>query len=178
MQIRNKLNACGGKRLSLAARVFVANQVVLASIWYLESCSSVSKSSLLRVRTQIRNFIWSGRADHKARARVAWDTAIIPTIKGGLKVFDPYAQTRALLAKMIPRALIQGPEPWKSFIRYRISQLALRRDGDWGNSEAWLFSAPKIVPQGSMLWQATWSAWTAVRKGANKQVPVTQAERL
>lgn len=178
LQIRNKLNAWGGKRLSLAARVLVANQVVLASIWYLASCSNVSKNTLLKVRTQIRNFIWSGSADHKARARVAWDSAIIPTIKGGLKVFDPYAQTRALLAKMIPRALTPGPEPWKAFIRHRISQLAMRRDGDWGRSEDWLLSAPKVVPQGSALWQVTWSAWTAVRKGISKQAPTTQAERL
>lgn len=57
LQVRTKLNAWGGKRLSLAARVLVANQVVLASIWYLASCRCISQSALLKVRTQIRNFI-------------------------------------------------------------------------------------------------------------------------
>lgn len=38
------------------------------------------------------------------------DRAIIPIIKGGLKIFDPHAHTRALLANMISRALSPGPE--------------------------------------------------------------------
>lgn len=54
----------------------------------------------------IRNFIWGGTPDKRVRARVAWDTAIIPTVKGGLKIFDPYAQARALMAKILIRALI------------------------------------------------------------------------
>jgi hypothetical protein len=73
--------------------------------------------------------------DKQVRARVAWDTAIIPTVMRGIKIFDPYAQTRALLAKMITRALVPGPEPWKMFIRHKISKLELRQDGDWGASE-------------------------------------------
>lgn len=120
MQVKSKLNACARKHLSLAARILVCNQVILASIWYFASCSNVSSSVLLRVKTLVRNFMWGGNPDRRTRARLAWDTAIAPTMRGGLRIFDPLTQTRALLAKMIPQAVSPGAEPWK----------ALRRDGD------------------------------------------------
>lgn len=113
MQTRTKLNQWAHKSLSLAARILVTNQIILASIWYFASCSTVSTGVLLRIRTLVRNFVWGGSPDRRTRARVAWDTAIIPTMRGGLRVFDPVIQTRALLAKMIPRALVPGAEPWK-----------------------------------------------------------------
>lgn len=78
---------------------------------------------LLKVRSLVRNFIWGGRTEGRVRAKVAWDTKIIPTIKGGLKIFDPLAQTRALLAKMLINALFPRNEPWKTLIRYRVGQL-------------------------------------------------------
>lgn len=114
LQIRSKLQAWSGKKLSLAARVLVSNQVVFASIWYFCSCSDVSKTILFKARSLVRNFIWGGAPDKKTRAKVAWNTAIIPTIKGSLKVFDPYTQARALLAKILVRALAPGSEPWKT----------------------------------------------------------------
>lgn len=86
-------------------------------------------------------------------------------MKGGLKVFDPRVQAKALLGKLISRALVPGKEPWKTFIKFRIDNLQLRKEGDWGSSGIWLQLAPRVKPQGSMLWQAAWKAWTTVRSG-------------
>lgn len=177
-QVRSKLTVWNDRRLSLAVRVLVSNQVVLASIWYLASCNHIDKSVLLKIRTIIRNFIWSGSMDKNARAKVAWDTAVIPTIKGGLKIFDPFSQTRALLAKMVVRALALGLEPWKTLIQHRILKLQLRSDGDWGESAHWLCVAQKVKPEGSMLWQAIWRAWQSVLPGIKKERAVTHAEHL
>jgi hypothetical protein len=85
------LNIWSNKKLSQLARVLVSNQVILTSIWFFYSCSEVTKGVLLQMRTLVRNFVWSGDPDKQARARVAWDTAVIPIIKGGIKIFDPYA---------------------------------------------------------------------------------------
>jgi hypothetical protein len=38
-------------------------------------------------------------------------TKPMTTFLGGIKVFDPYAQTSALPAKMITRGLQPGPKP-------------------------------------------------------------------
>ena len=79
---------------------------------------------------------------------------------------------------MIPRAMVPGPEPWKSLIRHRVSQLQLRRDGDWTPSALWLCTAVKVKPQGSMLWKAIWMAWVSVRPGILKSNAITMDERL
>lgn len=132
-------------------RVLVLNQIILASIWYLASCSHIDGSVFQKIQAIIRSFVWSGSPDGNLRAKVAWDTSVIPTIKGGLKIFDPYAQARALLAKMIPRAMSQGPQPWKTLIRHRISRLQFRKDEDWDMSELWLCTATRVKPEGSKL---------------------------
>jgi hypothetical protein len=69
----------------------------------------------------VRNFIWNGHAGETYKtARVAWDSAVLPTGLGGIKIFDPYAQASALLAKMVTSGLEPGPEPWKVLLQYRI----------------------------------------------------------
>lgn len=150
----------------------------MTSIWYLVSCCDISESTLLKLRTFVRNFIWGGTPDKSVWAKVAWDTAIIPTIKGGLKIFDPLAQARALMAKMLTRGLAPGSEPWKTLIQHRLRQLQYRRDGDWGSSELWLFTADKVKPQGFSLWRAIWAAWLAVRGGARRSKTTTRDEKL
>lgn len=135
---------------------------------YLASCSDVLDSILTKSRALVRNFKWSGLLDKQARAKVKWAMAIIPTIKGGLKVFDPMEQAKALVAKLIRRARILGKEPWKSFIRHRRDNLQLRKEGDWGCLGMSLQLAHKVKPQGSMLWQATWKAWIVVKEGTQR----------
>ncbi len=43
--------------LSLAGRILVANQVLLASIWYLTACWNPNPRMCCQVRGVIRNFI-------------------------------------------------------------------------------------------------------------------------
>jgi len=49
----------------------------------------------------LRNFVWLGKTNSKAKAKVAWDTTILPLTKGGIKIRDPKAQKFALLVKML-----------------------------------------------------------------------------
>ena len=67
-QVRTKLAAWSPRKLSLAARILVTNQVVLASIWYIASCADLDKSILQKARTMVRNFVWGGNPAHNSRA--------------------------------------------------------------------------------------------------------------
>ena len=62
-EIRGKLAQWVNKPLSMAARILVTNQVVLASIWYIASCADLARSVLAKARTLVRNFIWSGKIE-------------------------------------------------------------------------------------------------------------------
>ena len=177
-QIRGKLAIWTPKPLSMAARILVSNQVILASIWYLASCTNISQGTLKKAKALVRNYIWSGNPDKKCRARVAWDSAILPVTHGGIKVFDPEAQANALLAKMIIRGLAPGNEPWKALLQHRVRSIQLDRGGTWPKDEWWLFVASKILLQGSPLWQGIWKAWVSVRPGVRKMLPASREETL
>ena len=69
-QIRKHLIRWSPNKLSLADRIMVCNQVVLSSIWYLASCMDFSGKTLKLARAAVRNYMWSGKLDSKARARV------------------------------------------------------------------------------------------------------------
>jgi hypothetical protein len=45
--------------------------------------------------------VWGGQAKNKTKAKVTWDIANLPNVKGGIKIFNPQAHARALLTKFI-----------------------------------------------------------------------------
>ncbi len=79
-------------------------------IVYVPSCTD---SIVKKMKSLIRNLVWSSQADGKARAKVAWDTAILPLAKVGINILDPEAQITTLLTKMLLRGLTPRSKPWK-----------------------------------------------------------------
>ena len=100
-QIRKHLIRWSANKLSLAGRIMVSNQVVLSSIWYLASRTDFSGKSLKLARAAVRNYMWSGKLDSRARARVKWNTVVLPIVRGGVKILDPEWQASALLVKLL-----------------------------------------------------------------------------
>jgi len=88
LALKGKLINWSTCNLSLAGRILVANQVLLASMWYLAACWNPNPRMCRQVWGVVRNFIWGGKAT-KARAKVKWDTLSLPTPKGGLGILDP-----------------------------------------------------------------------------------------
>ncbi len=96
--------------LSLAGRILVANQVLLASIWYLAACWNPNPRMCSQVSGVIKNFIWGGK-EALVCAKVKWDTPVLLTAQGGLGVTNPKSQSEALLAKLFVRGLTPSGEP-------------------------------------------------------------------
>jgi len=84
----------------------------------------ISLSFLKKVKTFVCNFVWLGKTSSKAKAKVAWDTTILPWTKGPkIKILDLEAQTFTLLIKMLIQGFNLRPKPWKILIRHRVDQL-------------------------------------------------------
>jgi len=66
--------------LSLAGRILVVNQVLLASMWYLATTWNPNPMMCSQIRGVVRNFIWSGKADN-VRAKVKWETLVFSSHK-------------------------------------------------------------------------------------------------
>jgi exonuclease III len=90
-QIRKHLSKWANLPLSLAGRIMIANQVVLSSIWYFASCTDYIGKALRLAKATVRNYIWSGKKESRARAKVRWDTVVLPIVRGGVKVLPTMA---------------------------------------------------------------------------------------
>jgi len=143
--LKGKLISWGHNMLSLAGRILVANQVLLASIWYMAACWNPNPRICCQVRGVIRNFIWGGR-DAPARAKVKWDTLALPIAEGGLGMLDSKSQSKALLAKLLVRGLALGGEPSKELVRHKADQIRLpvHGKGPTNLDLNWLLAAPKL----------------------------------
>lgn len=88
--IRKKLVYWSSCNLSLAGRALVANQVLLATTWYIASCWLLHSGILKQLSRLIRNFLWSASdGTQDTRARVKWSTVIMAKSEGGLRIIDP-----------------------------------------------------------------------------------------
>lgn len=175
-QIRKHLIRWSSNKLSLAGRIMVSNQVVLSSIWYLASCTDFSGKSLKLARAAVRNYMWSGKLDTRARARVKWSTAVLPIVRGGVKILDPEWQTSALLVKLLIRGMSVGYEPWKALVRHRVAQTKQSRRGRWPAHSNWIMNAAHLVQQGSPMWQGVMKAWSTIQSGLEQQDPQSWSE--
>lgn len=175
-QIRKHLVRWSTNKLSLAGRIMVSNQVVLSSIWYLASCTDFSGKSLKLARAAVRNYMWSGKLDSKARARVKWSTAVLPIVRGGVKILDPEWQASALLVKLLIRGMAVGYEPWKALVRHRVAQTKQSRRGRWPAHANWIMNSAHLVQQGSTMWQGVMKAWSTLQGGLEQQDPHSWAE--
>lgn len=175
-QIRKHLHKWASNKLSLAGRIMVSNQVILSSIWYLASCTDLSGHALKLARATVRNYIWSGKEVSCARARVKWATAVLPIVRGGVKILDPQWQASALLVKLLIRGLTTGYEPWKVLVRHRVAQTKQSRRGRWPSNANWIMNSANLVKQGSTMWQGVMRAWRTIQSGLEQQDPTSWSE--
>ena len=92
LAMRKKLLYWNTPKLSLASRGLVANQVSLASTWYILSASLCSRFALSQVQRLIRNFLWGSNDCSYVRAKVSWKVITTPKDEGGLGLIDPLLQ--------------------------------------------------------------------------------------
>jgi exonuclease III len=175
-QLRKHLFKWADQKLSLAGRIMIANQVILSSIWYLASCTDLSSKALKLARALVRNYVWSGQRESNSRARVKWDTAVLPVVRGGIKILDPQWQTSALLIKLLIRGLSVGYEPWKALVRYRVAQTKQSRNGNWPAHANWIMNSRPLVKHGSTMWQGVMKAWSTIQAGLEQQDPNSWSE--
>mgnify|MGYP000341314776 CR=1 FL=1 len=126
-------------------RIVVANQVLLASIWYIASAWIFSRASMNQIQRLIRNFLWSGKENSSPKARVAWHVITLPVDKGGLGLIDPWAQAKALLGKYIVRALLPDEAQWKCLLLRQMLGFKPPRGGSWSPSIRWFFLEHSLV---------------------------------
>ena len=179
-KINKKLNQWSRSKLSFAGRILVANQVLLATMWHSVSCWIMDPTGLHSIKAAIRGFIWSGKDNPRAAARVSWSWLTQPRAKGGLGLIDPLMQSRALLAKMVVRCLLPGKGCWKVLLRNRLQAGTPKYGRPWPDSLNWCCTSgipPKLAchPEDRVA-NSILRAWCHLRQHLVKHTPETLTE--
>ena len=180
--LRRKLLHWSSAQLSLAGRVVVANNVLLASIWFVASSCMFSRSCLEQLRRLIRNFIWSGKDKDNVRAKVAWKTLIQPKSKGGLGLIDPWQQSKALLSKFLVCSLRPDAGPWSLFLQECLQCCAPNIGGPWKKDTRWFCEQSSRIPrfEGSIykLINGILQSWREIREALMQLPPAPNEEQM
>ena len=181
LSLRRKLCHYSSQNLSLAGRALVANQVLLASVWYIASCWMMHSGMMKQVRRLIRNFLWGGSdGTTDTRARVRWSTIILPREDGGLGIIDPEMQCKALLTKFIVRGLFPGNETWKLMLRSVLDTVTprpMRGGQSWRPGVRYIFTtAPLSVSHLSPFMRSLLRTWFSLRQGLIRRTPTCEEE--
>ena len=125
-----------------------------------------------------RIYLWSGQAGKKTRAKLKWDTAILPLTAGGIKVLDIELQSNALLVKMLTRGVNPEPKPWKALLIHNLNKLQPKANDPWPQHRRWMqIPMAKLHQTGSPLFQAIMTSWSSLQQGLEQSVPKTWTER-
>jgi hypothetical protein len=109
----------GNYNLSLTCKILIANQVLFSSMWYMAACWNTNPRMCNQIRGVVHNFIWGSKVS-KTRAKVKWDSLMLPLSCGSLGIIDPKAQSKALFAKLLVQGLSFNDEPWKEILRHHV----------------------------------------------------------
>lgn len=108
-QALSKVDACiakmSDKHLSLAARVIVANGLILSSLWYLITLWAGDLAFFTRLQNKIEAFVWAGRR------RVDMNTIAQCKLGGGLGLLTILDQYKAIARGIMILTLGPGHRP-------------------------------------------------------------------
>jgi hypothetical protein len=120
------------KQLSFPSKIVVANQVLLATIWYTGLVWIFSRFSMLQIQWIVRNFLSFGNdVTTTCRAKFTWWFITLPRSKGGLRWIAPWKQSQALILKFMIRSLLPNASPWKSLLYAQLHQCAPSNGEPW-----------------------------------------------
>lgn len=105
LKLESRIVKLNVRKLSLAARILVANSLLLGCIWYLITVWAGKREFLGRLQRMVDKFVWAGRS------RVDRATIAKPRAEGGLGLLSVEAQFQALSSRIMLWILGEGNHP-------------------------------------------------------------------
>lgn len=103
--IKEKMNNWTSKFLSFVSRLTLVNSVLSSSNIFWCSHFILPCGVYKKIKSLIRNFIWSGSPDDHSKAKVAWEDVTKPKSEGGLGIRCIHDTNMALMAKWVHKII-------------------------------------------------------------------------
>lgn len=157
------------RHMTLAARIVIANSLLLGCIWFMLTVWAGKPEFLKRIQRTVERFVWKGRS------RIRGSITALPKADGGLNIIGVEAQYKALTGKFMLWILMSGPHPLRSILRAHIEGVSWRR---WGTRDlSWIVSrCGKVRMAGSAPWQAICKGWDGMKRWLNPSKPANEEE--
>lgn len=153
-----------GKHLALAARITVANGLILSSIWYIMVLWAGDFSFFQIIQRKLEAFVWGGRH------RVDRNTLSQSRSRGGLGLISVADQYRAMAGNLMVWVLGPGEHPLRLILRSHIQDLSKRK---WGIADlSWIVSkGGSSESSGSPSWKSICKAWGSLKPLLRHAIP-------
>lgn len=172
-RVTNKVSSCinkhRGRHLSLAARIVVANSLILTTLWYLLTLWARKLSFFAKIQCQLDTFVWAGRA------RVNRNTGTQRKCMGGLGLLSVEEQYRAIAGNFMIWLLGTGDHLLRDILCTHIRDLSANK---WGYSDlTWMVTkGGGRNPGGSTPWQNICKAWEKLKPRLSTRKPCNLME--
>ena len=153
-KVDKRLIGWNAAHLSLAGRITLAHSVLQAMPIYTMQTTLLPASVCGKIEKSCRRFIWDGKSKSHKMSMVGWNKICMPKLKGGLGFKKLDVMNQALLMKLSWEVVLNSDKLWVKVIcsKYGVD----------------LRHLPLSLPekQGSRVWKAIRSTWSATMRGA------------
>lgn len=150
-KLEGRIHKLRERNLTLAARITIANPLLLGCIWFMLTVWPGERKFLKKLQALVDRFVWAGRS------RVRGSTTTLPKSEGGLNLLNVEAQYNALTGKFMLWLMKDKKHPLRSILRQHVHGSSQRR---WGTPDlTW------IVSQGRALSMTVSAPWLAICRG-------------
>ena len=135
-RVTKKLSYRTAQKLSLVGRALIVKQVLFSTLWIFVSVWQGTVKALAKVKSLLRNFLWSGK-EFSARARVNWRDCCVKRKAGGLSLIDPHAAMTGLLGKWVMLAYAPGCSNIQVLLRDKLWFCSPHKEAHWPANPQW-----------------------------------------
>ena len=115
-KVKMSINMHNRRNLTLRGKTVIANNVILAKLWYIISVVNLPNTTIMSITKLLFNFIWN---NHFSEC-ISRLSAIRSRLEGGLGVLHIDTKIASLRCAYIKRFLDDEPKTWKFLTNYWI----------------------------------------------------------
>lgn len=109
-KLESRIAKLRDRHLTLAARIIIANSLLMGCIWFMLTVWAGKRKVLLQLQGIVYRFVWGGRS------QVNRATTALPRDEGGLNLLGIEAQYTALAGNFLLWVLGDDPHPLRSIL--------------------------------------------------------------